>query len=165
MISERPDLGDRAEKVAALITENERLQKLTDCGISWSGFNLYGDRKSINEVQRLIGRDGQCSALENSVMDYKTRFETLKETAKKLIKEWSNFLNTVPSNQSGPAEFYLLAPMEWLSDALAGTPPESAPSREFRPEPGWLKRDVDRAAKRMDEWFGTPDHSQPEGGK
>ena len=35
-----------------------------DSGMSWNGFNLFGDKLSIREVERLLHRAGRCSELE-----------------------------------------------------------------------------------------------------
>jgi hypothetical protein len=36
-------------------------------GISWAGFNLFGDHKSINEVQRLLNVEARFKAYDQRV--------------------------------------------------------------------------------------------------
>lgn len=46
-----------------------------DAGLSWSGFNLRGDRKSIKEVQRLLHREYLCTDLEKIVIEQRARVD------------------------------------------------------------------------------------------
>ena len=49
----------------------------TDCGMSWSGFNVSGDKKSIDEVRRLQHREGfllQIEATLRERVDYLARY-------------------------------------------------------------------------------------------
>jgi hypothetical protein len=36
-------------------------------GLSWGGFNLFGDRKSVEEVQRLLRTEARVNALQDEV--------------------------------------------------------------------------------------------------
>lgn len=37
-------------------------------GVSWGGFNLFGDRNSIDEVQRLLRTEARVNALQDRLM-------------------------------------------------------------------------------------------------
>lgn len=37
-------------------------------GMSWSGFNIAGDSKSIDEVRRLMNAEDRCRSLERVVL-------------------------------------------------------------------------------------------------
>jgi len=42
-------------------------------GLSWDGHNLFGDRKSIDEVQRLLRVEAQVNALRDEL--YRTQIK------------------------------------------------------------------------------------------
>lgn len=48
-------------------------------GISWSGFNLHGDRKSIEEVQRLLRVDAAIASLRDEVMRYQIKLQAAEQ--------------------------------------------------------------------------------------
>ena len=56
-----------ADRILAL------LPKVPDAGISWSGFNLSGDRRSIDEVKRLIHVEGRADDLRREVIALRTQ--------------------------------------------------------------------------------------------
>lgn len=67
----KSNFGGRAwgfpKDVLTLIARVRELEAQHDCGLSWSVFILRGDRESIDEVKRLIHRDGRCADLESIV--------------------------------------------------------------------------------------------------
>ena len=48
-------------------------------GLSWAGFNIFGERKSIDEVQRLMRVEGRVVALEARIAQLEILLEVEKE--------------------------------------------------------------------------------------
>jgi hypothetical protein len=46
--------------------------------ISWGGFNLFGSRKDIQEVQRLLNKESYVKPLQDLIQLYKDREELMK---------------------------------------------------------------------------------------
>ncbi len=47
-------------------------------GLSWSGFNLRGDRKSIDEAKRLLHRDERCREMDKIAVEQRDRIAELE---------------------------------------------------------------------------------------
>jgi hypothetical protein len=41
--------------------------------LSWGGFNLVGDPRSIREVERLMSVEARCKAIEAELLEYRKR--------------------------------------------------------------------------------------------
>lgn len=63
--------------------------------MSWGGFDLLGDRKSINEVSRLQHCEDRMKALEVIVKDERERAETLEKTMVSALRAAWHELNTI----------------------------------------------------------------------
>lgn len=49
--------------------------------VSWNGFNLFGDRKSIDELKRLMHTEARVDALVSRLKEYEAR---------ELARSWEN---------------------------------------------------------------------------
>lgn len=45
-------------------------------GMSWGGFNLFGDRRSIRELERLLTLDSHVAALRGRLIDLQAAHQT-----------------------------------------------------------------------------------------
>lgn len=77
-----------------LIARVRGLEAEHDAGLSWSGFNLHGDRKSIDEAKRLIHRDGRCADLESIVRNLEAAIATERKRCAEIARrdvDWTRF--------------------------------------------------------------------------
>ena len=51
-------------------------------GLSWGGFNLFGNRKSINEAMRLLHEAGKVPVLMRQIVEERQRAQGLNDAAK-----------------------------------------------------------------------------------
>lgn len=59
--------------------------------LSWNGFNLWGDRKSIKEVNRLIHKESFIEPLQNRLKETQDRLHAQKEFSDKLQRELDGY--------------------------------------------------------------------------
>lgn len=81
-------------ELIALIARVRELEAVHDAGLSWSGFNLHGDRKSIDEAKRLIHRDGRCADLESIVRNLEAAIATERKRCAEIARrdvDWTRF--------------------------------------------------------------------------
>lgn len=58
-----------AAKGASAVFEASRAIDAEITGLSWGGFNLFGDRKSIRELERLMGEASAAEALRRRLKE------------------------------------------------------------------------------------------------
>jgi hypothetical protein len=87
--AERDDLLKANALLHALIgnreAEIERLRAVLQCGMSWGdGFNISGDRKSIDEAGRLLHEAGKVGDLTNLLIEARAENERLRSVLKQI---------------------------------------------------------------------------------
>jgi hypothetical protein len=48
-------------------------------GLSWGGFNIFGERKSVEEVRRLIQVEGAYNSMRDEVMRLQIRLQAAEQ--------------------------------------------------------------------------------------
>jgi hypothetical protein len=89
--SKQDELFDAlSSEISCLLTERDELEfKLGPLaysseisGMSWSGFNVIGDKKSINEVKRILHRSAQLEEFQKSFDDRVASIERERDEAR-----------------------------------------------------------------------------------
>ena len=61
------------------MTTDRELAQQDESKLSWGGFNLSGDKKSINEARRLVHCDGRLKFFEQEYQSHAAALSTLQE--------------------------------------------------------------------------------------
>ena len=88
-----------------------------ECGLSWNGFVLRGDRKSIDEAQRLIAADGRLKAIEEMI-DRKELVRAGLEAARIATLE-AALRPFAEAGEAHKVSSTIVAPEQWRAAAAA----------------------------------------------